>query len=247
MKRIKFLNCNLDLLTMEETVKYIDDKIQKKTFIQQVVINVAKLVNLQNDKELFKSVNDSHLINIDGMGVIYGAKFLNLGIKKEHKVSGIDLFFNLLQLSEKKNYKVFLLGATDEVINSTYSKLKFEYPKLDIVGFHNGFFWEKEEEVVTKIKNSAAQLLFVAITSPKKENFINKWKKALNVNFVMGVGGTFDIVSGKTKRAPLWMQNSGLEWFYRIIQEPKRMWKRYLITNSIYLYLIFKEKLKKKF
>ena len=105
---------------------------------------------------------------------------------------------------------------------------------------------KKEEEVVTKIKNSAAQLLFVAITSPKKENFINKWKKVLNVNFVMGVGGTFDIVSGKTKRAPVWMQNIGLEWFYRIIQEPKRMWKRYLKTNIIYLILLIKHKISDK-
>ncbi len=233
MKRIKFLNCNLDLLTMDETVKYIDDKIQKNNFIQQVVVNVAKLVNLQKDKELYISVNDSDLINIDGMGVIYGAKFLNLDLKKEHKVSGIDLFFNLLQLSEL--ITEFINKNSLDDLNNNF-EIKFD-EKL----------WEKEEEVVTKIKNSAAQLLFVAITSPKKENFINKWKKALNVNFVMGVGGTFDIVSGKTKRAPLWMQNSGLEWFYRIIQEPKRMWKRYLITNSIYLYLIIKEKLKKKF
>tara|TARA_B100000242_G_scaffold290231_1_gene261340 strand:- start:576 stop:1313 length:738 start_codon:yes stop_codon:yes gene_type:complete len=245
MKRIKFLNCNLDLLTMDETVKYIDNKIQNNNFIQHVVVNVAKLVNLQKDKELFKSVNDSDLINVDGMGVIYGAKFLNLEIEKQHKVSGIDLFFELIKLSEKKSYKIFLLGGTEEVINITNKKLKIEYPNLSIVGFHNGYFWDKEETIVEKIKKSGAKILFVAITSPKKENFINKWKKVLNVNFVMGVGGTFDIVSGKAKRAPAWMQKNGFEWIYRIIQEPKRMWKRYLVTNSIYLYLLMKNKLLK--
>ena len=118
-----------------------------------------------------------------------------------------------------------------------------KYPNLKIAGYHHGYFWNDEEKIVQKIKNSRSQLLFVAITSPKKENFINKWKKDLNVNFVMGVGGTFDIVAGKIKRAPVWMQNNGLEWVYRIIQEPKRMWKRYLVTNTKYLLILIKEKL----
>ncbi len=85
--------------------------------------------------------------------------------------------------------------------------------------------------------------MFVAITSPKKENFINQWQDQLGVDFVMGVGGTFDVVAGKVKRAPKWMQETGLEWFYRIIQEPRRMWKRYLVTNSRFLWLLIKAKL----
>jgi len=89
--------------------------------------------------------------------------------------------------------------------------------------------------------------LFVAITSPKKENFINRWRDQLGVNFVMGVGGTFDVVSGKVKRAPKWMQQCGLEWLFRIIQEPQRMWKRYLITNTVFVYLLIVNKLKKCF
>ena len=243
MKRIKFLNCNLDLLNIDETVNFIDDKIQKNQFIQQVVVNVAKIINLQKDTQLFKSVNDSDLINIDGMGIIYGANFLNLDVKKEHKVSGIDLFYSLINLSKNKGYKIFLLGASEEAIKLTNDNLLSKYPNLKIAGYHHGYFWNDEEKIVQKIKSSGSQLLFVAITSPKKENFINKWKKDLNVNFVMGVGGTFDIVAGKIKRAPVWMQNNGLEWVYRIIQEPKRMWKRYLVTNTKYLFFLIKEKL----
>ena len=245
MKRIKFLNCNLDLLTTNETIDFIDEKIKKNQFIQQVVINVAKLVNLQKDQNLFKSVNESDLINIDGMGIIYGARFLNFSVSKNHKVSGVDLFFQLIKLSEKKGYKVFLLGGTEDVIKLTNNNLLSKYPNLKIAGYHHGYFWDHEEQIVEKIKSSGAQLLFVAITSPKKENFINKWKKELNLNYVMGVGGTFDIVSGKINRAPIWMQKNGLEWVFRIIQEPKRMWKRYLVTNILYLYLLLKEKLKK--
>ncbi|GGI98696.1 hypothetical protein GCM10007978_40640 [Shewanella hanedai] len=92
------------------------------------------------------------------------------------------------------------------------------------------------------IRQSGAKLLFVAITSPKKENFINKWQDKLGVDFVMGVGGTFDVVAGKVKRAPLWMQKYGLEWLYRVIQEPGRMWKRYLVTNTKFAWLILKER-----
>ncbi len=95
------------------------------------------------------------------------------------------------------------------------------------------------------IRQSGARLLFVAITSPKKENFINKWRDQLGVDFVMGVGGTFDVVAGKVTRAPLWMQNAGLEWLYRVLQEPGRMWKRYLLTNSAFAWLLLKEKFKK--
>ena len=116
------------------------------------------------------------------------------------------------------------------------------HPELKIAGVHHGYFWQNEQEVVELIKQSGARLLFVAITSPKKENFINKWRDQLGVDFVMGVGGTFDVVAGKVNRAPVWMQNAGLEWFYRVLQEPGRMWKRYLLTNSTFAWLLFKEK-----
>ena len=125
------------------------------------------------------------------------------------------------------------------------SKLQSLYPQINIAGYHHGYFWENEEEIVKKIKASGAKLLFVAITSPQQENFINRWKEKLGVTFVMGVGGTFDVISGKVKRAPLWMQKYGLEWFFRIIQEPRRMWKRYLITNTKFVGLILKYKFKK--
>ena len=235
----------MDLATISETVDIIDQKIEKNEFIQQVVVNVAKLVHMQKDQDLFNSVNESDLINIDGMGVIYGAKFLNYEVTKKHKVSGVDLFFHLIKLSEQKNYKVFLLGGTENVINLTHSNLISKYPSLKIVGYHHGYFWDQEKKIVEKIKTSGAQLLFVAITSPKKENFINKWKKELNVNFVMGVGGTFDIVSGLNKRAPTWMQERGMEWVFRIIQEPRRMWKRYAYTNGMYFIMLIKKKLSK--
>jgi len=241
MKRIEFLGSPMDSATMVETVAYIADRIEKKDFLQHVVVNVAKLINMQKDAELAESVKACDLINIDGMGVVLGARFMGHDIPE--RVAGVDLFHNLLDMSAEKDFPVFLLGATESVVSKTAEKVKIQNPNLTIAGFNDGYFWEDEQAVVDKIKASGAKLLFVAITSPKKENFINKWQDQLGVDFVMGVGGTFDVVAGKVNRAPKWMQDYGLEWFYRIIQEPRRMWKRYLVTNSKFAWLLLKEKL----
>ena len=240
MKRIEFLKAPMDIATMQETVSFIENRIEQKQFLQHVVVNVAKIVNMQKDPVLAESVKACEVINIDGMGVVFGARFLGHDVPE--RVAGVDLFHELLAMSAKRDFPVFLLGATDEVVSKTVSKVKAQNPNLNIAGYNDGYFWDDEEAVVTKIRESGAKLLFVAITSPKKENFINKWQDKLGVDFVMGVGGTFDVVAGKVKRAPQWMQKAGLEWLYRVIQEPGRMWKRYLVTNSKFAYLLIKNK-----
>jgi len=222
--------------SMDQTVQAICDRIEAGVFTQHVVINVAKVVNFQKDDELRASIEACDIINVDGMGVVWGCKLL--GYDVQERVAGVDLFLNLINMSEEKGFPVFLLGAKDEVVKKTADELMTKHPKLNIAGYHHGYFWDNEDEVVKQIKDSGAKLLFVAITSPKKENFINKWQNELGIDFVMGVGGTFDVVSGKVKRAPLWMQNYGLEWFYRVLQEPRRMWKRYSITNSIFFWML---------
>ena len=242
MKRIEFLKAPMDIATMQETVTFIENRIEQKQFLQHVVVNVAKIVNMQKDPVLAESVKSCDVINIDGMGVVFGARFLGHNVPE--RVAGVDLFHELLAMSAKRDFPVFLLGATDEVVSKTVSKVKAQNPNLNIAGYNDGYFWDDEEAVVTKIRESGAKLLFVAITSPKKENFINKWQDKLGVDFVMGVGGTFDVVAGKVKRAPQWMQKVGLEWLYRVIQEPGRMWKRYLKTNTKFLMLLLTEKFK---
>ncbi|MGR5458239.1 WecB/TagA/CpsF family glycosyltransferase [Vibrio alfacsensis] len=244
MKRIDFLGSPMDVATMDETVSHIEDKVAQGNFLQHVVVNVAKIVNMQKDPTLAESVKACDVINIDGMGVVFGARFLGHDIPE--RVAGVDLFHELLKLSARRNFPVFLLGATEEVVNKTNETVQALYPNLQVAGINDGYFWDNEETVVNKIRDSGAKLLFVAITSPKKENFINKWKDKLGVDFVMGVGGTFDVVAGKVNRAPKWMQNAGLEWLYRVIQEPGRMWKRYLVTNSTFGWLLLKRKLSRK-
>lgn len=243
MSRIEFLGSPMDNLTMQESVDIIETNVANDVFLQHVVVNVAKLVHMQTDKVLADSVKACDMINIDGMGVVLGARFC--GHKVIERVAGVDLFHELLAMSAKRDFPVFLLGAEEAVVEKTAVTVKQLYPKLSLAGYHHGYFWDNEEAIVQMIKDSGAKLLFVAITSPKKENFINKWHDQLGVNFVMGVGGTFDVVAGKVKRAPKWMQKYGLEWFYRIVQEPRRMWKRYLVTNSKFLYLLLKEKFKR--
>ncbi|MBV7299599.1 WecB/TagA/CpsF family glycosyltransferase [Enterovibrio paralichthyis] len=244
MDRIELLGSPMHVSTMEETVSFIEEKVSKGEFLQHVVVNVAKIVNMRKDKALAESVKSCDVINIDGMGVVFGARFL--GYNVPDRVAGVDLFHELLKMSAKRDFPVFLLGGTKDVVIKTHDKVLELYPNLTIAGFNDGYFWDNEEVVVDKIRNSGAKLLFVAITSPKKENFINKWKEELGVDFVMGVGGTFDVVAGKVNRAPVWMQKTGLEWFYRVIQEPRRMWKRYLVTNTKFAYLLIRNKISKK-
>ncbi len=244
MKRIQFLGTEMDVSSMAATVEKIKHSINAQHFTQHVVVNVAKLINMRSDEGLRDSVEACDIINIDGMGVVWGARFIGHDVPE--KVSGIDLFHELLALSSRRGYPVFFLGAKQEIVEKAVDVLQKKYNQLIIAGFHHGYFWDDESTVVNKIHESGARLLFVAITSPKKENFINQWKDQLGVDFVMGVGGTFDVVAGKVKRAPKWMQNAGLEWFYRVIQEPGRMWKRYLLTNSKFAWLLLKEKFRKQ-
>lgn len=243
MNKITFMHTVLDVGTMNDTVADIQRRIRNRIFTQHVVVNVAKLVHMHDDKVLAESVQACDIINIDGMGVVWGARFC--GHQVPERVAGVDLFHQLLAMSARNGYPVFLLGATEEIVDRTAQVVKAQNPDLIVAGSHHGYFWDDEAAVVDLIKNSGARLLFVAITSPKKENFINKWRDKLGVDFVMGVGGTFDVVAGKVKRAPLWMQNAGLEWFYRVLQEPGRMWKRYLVTNSQFVWLLLKERIKR--
>jgi N-acetylglucosaminyldiphosphoundecaprenol N-acetyl-beta-D-mannosaminyltransferase len=229
-KHIDLFGCTMDAATMDDSVSWITERIKARRFTQHVVVNVAKIVNMQSDENLANSVRACDIVNIDGMGVVWGARFL--GFPVPERVTGVDLFERLLQMAEAYEFPVFFLGATPEVVEEVARRCCLRHQNLKVAGFHHGYFGNDEAQVVGKIRNSGARLLFVAISSPRKEVFINRWKDELGVDFVMGVGGTFDVVAGKVSRAPVWMQKTGLEWLYRVLQEPGRMWRRYLITNS---------------
>lgn len=230
---------------MQETLAIVDNTISKGEQLHHVVVNAGKIVAMQSDLQLRQSVNESDLINADGQAVVWASKILRKPLKE--RVAGIDLMVNLVELAHKKNYKVFFFGAKEEVVKAVVDNYSKTYSPNIIAGYRNGYFKkEEEQDIAREIANSGANMLFVAISSPTKENFLYDNKALLNkVNFIMGVGGSFDVVSGKVKRAPVWMQDSGLEWFYRFSQEPKRMWKRYLVGNSKFIGLVLNEKRKK--
>lgn len=244
--KIDFLGIPVDNLTMSETLNLIDDGIRQNKRINHVVINAGKVVSMQTDKELFESVVSCDIINADGQSVVWAARFLGKHIPE--RVAGADLMQKLVHLASEKGYKCFFFGAKEEVVKKVVDIYTLKYGSSIIAGYRNGYFNEMEEPTVAKqIADSGAQLLFVAITSPRKENFMYKYREILsNVNFTMGVGGTFDVISGYTKRAPVWMQDMGMEWFYRFLQEPRRMWKRYLIGNVKFVWYVLKERFSNK-
>ena len=239
---IEILNTKIDNLSMLETLDIVKDSIKSNQQIHHVVVNAGKIVAMQSDLELKKSVNKSDIINADGQAVVWASKVLNKPLKE--RVAGIDLMTNLIDISQENKYKIFFFGAKEAVVKKVVDLYSNKYSKDIIAGYRNGYFKKEEEkQIAQEISKSGANILFVAISSPTKEKFLYQHKEILkNVNFIMGVGGSFDVVSGLVKRAPLWMQHSGLEWFYRFLQEPKRMWKRYLVGNTKFIWLVIKEK-----
>ena len=243
MNKITLFGCPIDNLSFDDTLRKIEDSIQKRKPIRHCAINAAKIVKIQSDRRLREVLVSSDMISPDGQSIVWASRFLKKPLTE--RVTGVDLMQKLLELSAKKGYKVFLFGAREEVIYELKEKLKRELPGLNLVGWRNGYFSKDEEEgIVKEINQKKPDILFVGMSSPKKEYWMNKYQSALKVPLCMGVGGSFDVLVGKIKRAPQWMQKLGLEWFHRFLQEPTRMWKRYLVTNSLFFFYLVKEKLK---
>ena len=240
--RVDFIGIPLDNLSMSETIDKIEDSILNNKQIHHSVINAGKVVKMQGDKKLQESVISSDIVNADGMSIVWAARFLGLKIKE--RVTGIDLMDNLVRIAHKKSYNCFFLGAREQVVTKIVDHYSDKYSNRVIAGYRNGYFDTEEEKIIIdQIVKSKPNFLFVAMTSPKKETFLNKYKTKLkSVNLIMGVGGSFDVIAGELKRAPLFMRKLGLEWFYRFIQEPRRMWRRYLIGNLKFIIIIFKAK-----
>lgn len=239
--RYKIMNTYVNAINMQQTIDYVEKIIAEGNPTQHVVINASKINLMEDDSKLAQIVNSCPLINADGASVVWAAK--RLGIPLKERVTGCDLFQKLMAVSEKKGYKVFLFGAKEEVVTKVKAIYEQQYPNIQIVGYRNGYFTEKDEpQIVKQMRDSEADMMFVAFSSPKKEYWVSKYLNEINIPFVMGVGGSFDIVAGVTKRAPIWFQEHGLEWFYRFVQEPRRMWKRYIIGNARFVALTYKYK-----
>ena len=242
--RYKIMNTYVNAVSMQQTIEYVEKIIAERKPVQHVVINASKINLIESDPKLAEIVNSCPFIKADGASIVWAAK--KLGIPVKERVTGCDLFQNLVAVAAKKGYKIFLFGAKEKVVSKVKEIYERKYPGIKIVGYRNGYFTEAEEpEIIEQMKDSDADMMFVAFSSPKKEYWINKYINELNIPFVMGVGGSFDIVAGVTDRAPKWWQDHGLEWLYRLIQEPHRMWKRYIIGNLKFVGLTYQYKFRK--
>jgi N-acetylglucosaminyldiphosphoundecaprenol N-acetyl-beta-D-mannosaminyltransferase len=240
-ERIEIMGCSVDNLSMEETLQAIEGFIASGAPHQHVVVNVDKLVKARTDPQLRRIINECALINADGMPVVWASRLLGKPLKE--RVAGVDLFEALMARAAHKGWRVFLLGAREEVVARVRRLYELKFPRLAIAGHRNGYWSGEAEEaaVVEQIQAARTDILFVAISSPKKEHFLGRWQTQMRVPFAMGVGGTFDVVAGDVKRAPRWMQRSGLEWFFRFLQEPRRMFRRYFIEDIAFFGMLARE------
>lgn len=243
MTRIKFMNTYIDNLTMKEALIEIGDLIKKRKNAYVVTPNVDHIVQLEKDKELGEVYKNANLILTDGKPLIWISKLYGTPIKE--KISGSDLFPLLCQMAAKKNYTMYFLGAAEGVAAKAAENLMKKYPGLNVVGTYSppwGFENDNEEmqKITNQIKQVNPHILIVALGCPKQEKFILHNHEKLGVPISLGLGASIDFEAGNIKRAPKWMANHGLEWLFRITQDPKRMAKRYLVDDVKILKLIWK-------
>ena len=245
MARIKFMNTEIDNLTMKETLDEIDKLILKNDKSYVVTPNVDHIVQLETDVELKNIYRDASLILADGKPLLWISKWYKTPIKE--KISGSDLFPLLCEMAAKKGYSMFFLGAAEGVAAKAAENLKKKYNGLKIVGTYSPpYGFEKDEieseKIIDMVKEAHPDILIVGLGCPKQEKFIYNYRDRLNVPISLGLGASFDFEAGNIKRAPKWMANHGLEWLFRITQDPQRMAKRYLVDDLKILKLATKYK-----
>ena len=244
MNKIKMFNINFDNITFHDLLEFILDakKNKKKTYI--LTCNVDHVVQTTKDKEFAEIYSNADLVVADGVPIIWASKLLKKPLKQ--KISGSDILPVLGKEFEKHEITLFFLGAAEGVAQKAAGNLKIQFPNIKIVGCYSPpYGFEKNEEenkkILEMIKSAKPDVLMVGVGAPKQEKWIYKYYKQYDVPVSIGVGATFDFIAGKVKRAPVFMQKIGLEWFWRFLQEPRRLFKRYFIQDSIYLILFIKE------
>lgn len=242
------MNTEIDNLTMDEALKRIDGLIQENRNAYVVTPNVDHMVQLEQGGELRDAYEQADLILTDGKPLIWISKWYGTPIKE--KISGSDLLPRLCAMAAEKGYKMFFLGAAEGVAAKAAENLKKRFPGLQVVGTYSPpFGFEKDEEEMAKIKKlikmATPQILAVCLGCPKQELFILHNKDELGVPLSLGLGASLDFEAGNIKRAPKWMADHGLEWLFRITQDPKRMAKRYLVKDRKILGMALKYKCRK--
>jgi N-acetylglucosaminyldiphosphoundecaprenol N-acetyl-beta-D-mannosaminyltransferase len=235
--KANILGCPIDRLDMAATVERCGELIEAGDVSQHMAINAAKLVAMADDPQLREIVSRCSLVNADGQAVIWASRII--GDPLPGRVAGIDLMEELLGLAYRRGYRVYILGARQHVLEKAIEAITDRYPGIQLVGFRDGYFSPEEDaQVAAEIARHNPDLLFVAISSPRKEYFLGTYGAEIGAALLMGVGGSIDVIAGVTKRAPKQLQTIGFEWLFRLLQEPRRMFPRYARTNTRFIWLV---------
>ncbi|MET0930623.1 MAG: WecB/TagA/CpsF family glycosyltransferase [Aeromicrobium sp.] len=241
--RCQLFGLQIDAVSLDDVVRLAESAVGSRRRLLIGVVNAAKVVHLRSDALLRDSLLECDVVLADGQSVVWASRLL--GRPLPERVAGIDLFEQLLSLADRDRRSVYLLGATPVVLQAVERHVAARWPGARVVGSRDGYFGETESPLVAgDISASGADMLFLGMPSPKKETFLATHGSTLGVPVMHGVGGSFDVLGGLTKRAPERWQRWGMEWLYRLLQEPGRLWKRYLTTNTAFLFLLVRERMR---
>ncbi|UCD85232.1 MAG: WecB/TagA/CpsF family glycosyltransferase, partial [Deltaproteobacteria bacterium] len=226
--RKAILNVPVDICQPEGFISEIEKKLHQPGVRTIFAINPEKVMAARKNQELSSALQEADFLIPDGIGIVFGLRML-YG-ERVSRTTGIMLMECLLKLADEKKLKVFIFGSQPQVNTMASGNIRKRYPSLDLVGTQHGYIPQEEyESLVERVNSLRIDILFVGLGSPKQEKWIQRYKNALRVKICIGIGGSLDVIAGKIPRAPLWLQNLGLEWFYRLVKEPKRIKRMYVL------------------
>jgi N-acetylglucosaminyldiphosphoundecaprenol N-acetyl-beta-D-mannosaminyltransferase len=250
-RKIALFNLEIDNVTRKEAVTLVDRLAgETDTSSRHYVVtpNVDHVVRLQRNREFSDIYAGASAVFPDGMPIIWASRLLGVPLKE--RVTGADLLPDVCNLSSSKGYRLFFLGGRPGVARAAGERLCNRYPPLRLVGTYSppfGFEHDRKEnnKIITMINSKKPDILFVGLGCPKQEKWIHNNIGKLGINVALCTGAAFDFVAGSMKRAPEWVQKMGLEWFHRLLSEPGRLWKRYLVDDTVFLKMVMREYFKK--
>jgi N-acetylglucosaminyldiphosphoundecaprenol N-acetyl-beta-D-mannosaminyltransferase len=240
-ERVQLMGLSFDAATMDMAVARCLELCRAPRASHTVVTaNASHLCMMRRNQEFAHACRAGDLIVADGMSVVWALRAAGQPVPE--RVTGVDLMARLLAAAGEHRLRVYFLGAKRAVVSALVERSRAQYTGIEIVGFRDGYFGPDDHEgIVEEIRASGAHMLFVGMPSPFKETWCERHRRRLQVPVILGVGGSFDVLAGFIKRAPGWVQSMGLEWFWRLLMEPRKLWKRYLTNNSEFIWLASRE------
>ena len=238
MKKVSILGIKIHKITVDQAIEKVADFVKEKTPHQIVTVNPEFIMIAQKDREFKKVLKEADLAVADGSGIIWASKIVYHPLSE--RIAGVDLVEKMAKLAHQNRFSIFFLGAKEGIAQKTSQILKDKYPKMKVAGYEAGS--PHDLSLLGRIKKKKPDILLVAFGAPKQDKWIYKFKNSLGIPVMMGVGGSFDLISGAVPRAPKWMQNAGLEWLYRLYREPKRIKRQLSLVKFVYLILKNKSK-----